>query len=206
MNAMPKLVVLWTDAVMWALVASLAAYFWHAARSPNLRATWSKVLRDAPALCALVVFALFAAVALLDSVHFRRALPTAPGAAADAPVFHATRTESLLDLLLARPIAMRETTYSKPLAAHGFTKETVEVDGVVERRLPRLDHAGRHLGDLARRTAAGLAGGLAVAGLATLLVAGLRARRYRVGVRVGVGVGASLADIAANRTELPLRC
>lgn len=204
---MPKLVVLWTDAALWALVLALAVYFRHVARTPNLRAIWGKVLRDAPALSALVVFALFAAVALLDSVHFRRALPPAPGAAADAPVFYATRTESLLDVLLARPIAMRETTYSKPLATHGFTKESVEVDGRTERVYPRLEHAGRHLadpqaehaGDVARRAAAGLAGGLAVAALAFVLVGAVRARRQ------GVALGRSLADVAANRTELPLR-
>ncbi|NWG73729.1 MAG: ABC transporter permease, partial [Rubrivivax sp.] len=73
---MPKLVVLWTDAALWALVVALALYARHVARTPNLRATWGKVLRDAPALSALVVFALFAAVALLDSGHFRRALPS----------------------------------------------------------------------------------------------------------------------------------
>jgi peptide/nickel transport system permease protein len=204
---MPKLVVLWTDAALWALALALAVYFRHVARTPNLRAVWGKVLRDAPALSALVVFAVFAAVAMLDSVHFRRALPPAPGAAADAPVFHATRTESLLDVLLARPLAMRETTYSRPLATRGFTKESAEIDGRTERVYPRLEHGGRHLadpeaehaGDVARRTAAGVAGGLAVAALAFVLVAAVRSRRHRI------ALGSSLADIAAHRTELPLR-
>lgn len=204
---MPQFVLLWTDAVLWVLVAVTALYFGHVARSANLRATWGKVLRDAPALAALVVFVLFALVALADSVHFRRALPPAPGAAADAPVFHSTRTESLLDLVLARPITMRETTYSRPLATHGFTKETVEVDGRTERAHPRLVHGGRHLADpgaqraadVSRRAAAGALGGLALAFGVAAAVAALHARRR------GVAWGAALRDIAAGRTEVPWR-
>lgn len=204
---MPQFVLLWTDAVLWVLVAVTALYFGHVARSANLRATWGKVLRDAPALAALVVFVLFALVALADSVHFRRALPPAPGAAADAPVFHSTRTESLLDLVLARPIAMRETTYSRPLATHGFTKETVEVDGRTERAHPRLAHGGRHLADpvaqraadVSWRAAAGALGGLVLGLCVAAAVATLHARRR------GVAWGAALRDIAAGHTEVPWR-
>lgn len=204
---MPQFVLLWTDAVLWVLVAVTALYFGHVARSANLRATWGKVLRDAPALAALVVFLMFALVALADSVHFRRALPPAPGAAADAPVFHSTRTESLLDLVLARPIAMRETTYSRPLATHGFTKETVEVDGRTERAHPRLAHGGRHLADpvaqraadVSWRTAAGALGGLVLGLCVAAAVATLHARRR------GVAWGAALRDIAAGHTEVPWR-
>src|SRR5688572_23183730 len=117
-----KLVVLWTDWVIFAVLVVVALYALRVRRHANLRSVWSKVLRDAPALCAAVVFGLFAVVTVLDSVHFRRALPAQAAAAAGTPVFYATRTESLLDVVLARQVAMREITYSAPLAAHGFTK------------------------------------------------------------------------------------
>ena len=102
---MPKIVFLWTDLVLWAMVLALAVYGWRIARSPNLRATWMKVLRDPIGLCAGIVLAVFALVTLADSLHFRRALPPAAGSPADAPIYYATSTESVLDLLLARPIA-----------------------------------------------------------------------------------------------------
>src|SRR6185436_1400268 len=110
---MPQLVFLWTDVVLWAMLLLLVWYVWRVRRSPNLRATWDKVLRDPAALCASLVLVLFAVVTMLDSVHFRRALSNAPGAAPGATVFYAPTTESVLDLLLARQIETRETAYSE---------------------------------------------------------------------------------------------
>ena len=203
---MPRIVVLWTDVVLWAMVLALAVYGWRIARSPQLRATWMKVLRDPSSLCAGIVLAAFALITLADSLHFRRALPPAAGAAADAPVYYATSTESVLDLLLARPIAMRESNYSAPLATVGFTKEPVERQGEVVRDHPRLQHGGAHLADPERdwlpdvlgRTAIGVFGGL----LFTAAVAWALAMALR---RQQGGVAAALRAILADRTTLPLR-
>ena len=93
-------------------------------RHDTLRATWRRVLRDAPALCSSLVLLLFVGVTALDSVHFRRALPPADGQPAGSQ-FYGTRTESLLDLALARQIGMRETTFSAPLGWQAITKQTV---------------------------------------------------------------------------------
>ncbi len=41
------------------LVLALIVYVVVGARSPNLRSTWLKVLRDAPALCSSLILALF---------------------------------------------------------------------------------------------------------------------------------------------------
>ena len=201
-----KLVVLWTDWVIFAMLIVIALYVRRVLGNANLRGVWTKVMRDAPALCAAVVFGLFALVTVLDSVHFRRVLRAQPGVPAGT-VFYATRTESLLDVILARQVAMRETTYSAPLATHGFTKETVEIEGRTERAYPRLQFGGAHLkdaaaeraGDLSRRVLAGLAAGLAVAAAAVALTAALRARRH------GIAFAESLREIAANRTEMPVR-
>lgn len=197
-----KLVLLWTDVALWALALACGLALWRLRTRPNLRANWLKVLRDPAALCSGVVLLAFLAVTALDSVHFRRALPAAQG----GQTFYDTRTESLLDLLLARQIAMRETSYSAPLAAHGFAKESVERGGETVRDYPRLLYGGAHLadpareraGDIAARTAAGVgAGGLAFAALALAVAAALRRRHG--------GLGAALRDLAADRTALPLR-
>jgi peptide/nickel transport system permease protein len=200
---MPRFVVLWTDVVLWALVAALAFYGWRLRRLPPLRAPWRRMLNDAPALCALIVFTVFAVLALLDSVHFRRALP--PTAAGE--VFYATRTESLLDVVLARPIAMRESSYSAPLAAHAFNRQSVEQGGDIVRTFPRLQHGGAHLTDpaveqardIAARALSGAAAGLAAAAGLFALAAWWRARRR------GMAWRGALQDIVRDRTRVPLR-
>ncbi|MBV8037002.1 ABC transporter permease [Roseateles sp.] len=197
-----KFVLLWTDLALWLLTAAVLAYAWRVKAHANLRATWQRVLRDPVAACAGVVMALFLLVTLADSLHLRRALPTADGS-----VVYDTRTLSALDLLLARQIAMREVSYSLPLGTHGFNKEGLEdAAGAVRRDYPRLQFGGAHLADpatqwaddVARRAGTGLLGGLAAAlALATLIVAGL-ARRHG-------GWRPALADLAADRTVYPLR-
>ncbi len=198
-----KFVFLWTDIALYGLALALAVYVWHVRRQPTLQANWKKVLHDPAALSAGVLMLLFALVTALDSVHFRRALaPATQG----GQVYYDTRTSSLLDVVLARQIEMRETTYSAPLGFEGISKESVEVGGQTVRQYPRLKFGGAHLrdpaaewpGDVARRVATGLLGGLAV--FALLLVGVAVALRRAHG-----GVAKAMRDIAADRTTYPLR-
>jgi peptide/nickel transport system permease protein len=201
---MPKFVFLWTDLVLWLLVAAVLLYARHVRRDPNLRATWRHVAHHAPAMCSAVVLVAFMAVALLDSIHFR---PRLPSAGADAAAAFSTRTYSLLDTLLAHAIDAREKTYSAPLAYTSFQKETAIVDGREVRDFPRLAFGGAHLADPARqwrsdiawRSALGLTGGLVAALLLTLAVAVLRARR------LGEPLPQSLANLLAGHTDMPWR-
>ena len=198
-----KLVLLWTDVALWALFAALVAYALRVRRDPNLRASWQKVLRDSAALSAGVVLLLFVAVTLVDSVHFRRALP---GAAVQSQVFYDTRTESLLDVVLSRQLAMREVTYSSPLATHAHTKQSIEVDGQVVRDFPRLEHGGAHLqdpakqwrGDVASRALGGVLGGLALFAVVAAAAAFLMRRHHG-------GTLQALRDVATDRTTYPVR-
>ena len=143
---MPKFVLLWTDAAVWLLTAGLVAYVWHVRRRPNLRANWRKVFCDAPALASSVVLVACLAVTLADSIHYRPLLPAAAGTAGSGDAYD-TRTRSVLDGALAGLVDARETTYSVPLGAVSFTKETLEVAGRQERVAPRLLHGGAHLTD-----------------------------------------------------------
>jgi peptide/nickel transport system permease protein len=174
-------------------------------RQPNLRATWRVALRDASTLGAGSVLVLFMLVTALDSVHFRPALPASGGQAA-ATTYYDTRTESLLDLVLARPLAMRESTYSNPLATHGLTKDTIERDGATVREYPRLVFGGAHLqdpdadwaADVTARALGGLAAGLLAAALVSVLVARLAAAR-------GQSLAQSWWAVARGRTRYPWR-
>ena len=109
---MPKIVLLWSDVVVLATVLVIVLYAWRVHGNVNLRANWMKVLRDRAAVCASVVLVLFFSVAVVDSLHFRRALSSTAGGQAA----YGTRTESLLDLLLTRQLKGRETSYSAPFA------------------------------------------------------------------------------------------
>ncbi|HTP74551.1 MAG TPA: ABC transporter permease, partial [Burkholderiaceae bacterium] len=180
-----KFVFLWTDLALWALFLALAGYAWHAARQPPLRATWGRAMRDSTTLGAAAVLALFMLVSALDSVHFRGALPATAGQAS-AVTFYDTRTTSLLDLLLSRPLAMRESSYSAPLSTHGLLKENFERDGVTVREVPRLQFGGAHLADPERdwardvsgRVLAGLLAGALLTLLASIVLAVAVAREH----------------------------
>jgi peptide/nickel transport system permease protein len=201
-----KFVLLWTDVALYALVAALAFYVWRIRHQPNAKANWLKVLRDPAALCAAAVLLLFVGVAVLDSVHFRRALSAAPGTSADAPVFYNTRTESLLDVALQRQIAMREVSWSAPMASYGFAKETVQHGSAVVHEYPRLAFGGAHLKDPAReagpdiaaRVGTGLLAGALLSALLVLAAAALLARSHG-------GLRPALADLARGHTDYPLR-
>jgi peptide/nickel transport system permease protein len=199
---MPKIVLLWTDVAMWLLMAALVAYVWHVRRSPNLLAIWRKVFTSAPAMSSSVVLAACLLVTLADSLHFRPLLPSVGGTVA-----YDTRTQSVLDALLARLVQTRETTYSRPLDYESFTKESLDVDGKVARVAPRLQHGGVHLRDpatewlpdLLLRAGAGLLVGVVLAALASALVAAGYARRHRLAWRDALG------RINRNETALPMR-
>ena len=150
-------VILWTDALVYLLLAAVAGFAWYVRRHEHLRAPWWRVAQTPAAMSALVVLAVFILVGLLDSLHFRLALPAAPGArsdqAAKREVAYAVEVKSALDLLLASISSRAERTYSAPLATHAYSKETLEApgaDGQSGKQLrdyPRLKYGGAHLRD-----------------------------------------------------------
>jgi peptide/nickel transport system permease protein len=203
---MPKIVVLWSDVVVVLTLVLLVIYGFRIRSSVNLRATWLKVLRDQAAICSGVVLTLFFAVAVIDSFHFRLALKNAEGAGADQQQAYSTRTESLLDVALAREVAGRETSYSAPLAIRAFTKDSVTVNGEIVRTYPRLEHGGERLAnesqwipDLLQRSAVGLVIGALVALMCALGVSLLVARVNQL------SFSAAWRALISNQTDLPLR-
>lgn len=201
---MPKFVLLWTDAAIWLLFVAFVAYAVMVRRSPNLRGTWTKVFQNGPALASSVVLALALGITLVDSLHYRPLLASTPGAPSAGPVYDA-RVKSVLDAWMASAADSRESTYSVPLAYVGFTKESIEEGGVVKRLAPPLQFGGAHLknpaqdwaGDVARRTAMGVVGGVLVAALLSGLGLWWVAR----------GEGRSLAEmrqrVSARETRIP---
>ena len=138
-----KPVLLWTDALVFLLFAAVVGFVWYVRRHEHLVAPWRKVGRSASGMAALTVLAVFVVIGLIDSLHFRMALPGKDG----KPVY-AVEVQSVLDLAAGSLRARREKTYSAPLATHLFAKETMErPDGRQARDFPRLKHGGSHLAD-----------------------------------------------------------
>ncbi len=198
-----KPVVLWTDAVLFLQVIAALLYGWRVARTPHMAATWSQTFKDPGGAAAATVLAVFVAIGLADSLHYRAALVTAPG---EAPAYSPV-TMSLLDRFLVRQLNGTEASYSAPLATRLFEKRTQVSEGVVLRDYPRLAHAGLNLTDPAAqwrrdvfgRTAIGIVAGLAAAACLAMLVAALFAHRS------GIGIVQAARQIAAGRTSYPLR-
>lgn len=203
---MPKFVLLWTDAAIWLLLAAVIGYVLLVRRRPNLLASWRKVFSDAPALASTVVLLVGVAITLADSIHYRSVLPSAAGAPAGS-VAYDTRTRSLLDAMLVRLVESRETTYSRPLAYRSFTRESVEVNGQIERIGPRLRYGGAHLerpdeqwdADIAWRVVAGLLGGTLFAAIVAALTIALVARHGAIGFREAAG------RVTRGETPIPWR-
>jgi len=199
-NFMP--VILWTDALIFALLAAVLVLVWLIRRQEHLRAPWRVVAQRPMAMGAALVLAVFVVIGLLDSLHYRAQLPDSP---ADAPQY-SVEVQSVFDALADGLRARQEKTYSAPLAMQLYAKEFVQRDGVTVRDYPRLQHGGAHLGhaderlpDITRRTLAGAAQG-ALAGL--LVFAGLAGWQAR---RSQVSVGTWLAAWRAGRLGWPAR-
>lgn len=202
-----KYVLLWTDAALYLLVIAVLVYVWRVRRTPTLRATWQRVLHDRAAMCSAIIMLVFVTIGLLDSVHYRPALPPAPGAPTNAPVAWSPVTKSLLDAVLERTTPAAERTWSAPLAYRQLLKETEIIDGEPVRDFPRLVHGGAHLDDpesqwtrdVLTRAALGLLAGVAVAVLLVLVIAAILAARWRL------GFATALHDIFAGVTKVPWR-
>lgn len=181
--------VLWTDALIYLLLVVVAAFALYARRHEHLRAPWREVARRRLGMVSLVVLLAYLLVGLLDSVHFRPALP---GADPAAPAGYSVEVLSLLDLWLGPIRTQEEKTYSAPLAVRLYSRETVELaDGSLRREYPRLRYGGAHLRDpdrervpdllagFGRAGAKGLVAWLALAGSTLGWLAWRRGRPFR---------------------------
>ena len=191
-------VLLWSDLLLWLLVAVCLAGAVMAGRSEHLRIAWRRIGGSASGMAAMTVLAAFFLVGLIDSVHYRPRLPQQAGQAAN----YGIEVLSLLDTLAAPLKNHPEKTYSAPLATRLFSKETIEEagEGAAERIVrdyPRLVYGGAQLGaDTALAGRDMLTTGITGAALG-LVVWLLLAWPLRIMLPPGRGRNAVLATLAA---------
>jgi peptide/nickel transport system permease protein len=138
-------VVLWTDALLYLLVAVVLMFVFYARRQPHLRAPWRQVFSRRLASASAVILLAYVLIGLLDSLHYRLPLENS---SRNGEVHYAVEVLSVLDYLLGPVRTQTEKTYSAPMATHLYTKEAVQqADGGQTREYPRLEYGGRQLRD-----------------------------------------------------------
>jgi len=171
MSFMP--VILLSDALVFLLLAAGIACAWYVRQREHLLLPWRRVAQSATAMVSLLVLSLFVLVGLLDTLHYRVALPEKN----NGETVYSPEVLSVFDKLVTPLRAQTEKTYSAPLAVTLYAKESIiDASGNVLRDYPRLRYGGSHLTDVRQRDSdalrRGLAGALTGLMLGVLIVLG----------------------------------
>jgi len=162
-------VILWSDALVFLLLALCIVAVCYVRRREHLLLPWRRVGKNRMAMVSLLVLSLFLLVGGLDTLHYRIALKDKG--------MYSPEVLSVFDKL-AEPLRLHtEKTYSAPLAITLYAMETTtDTNGRVVRGYPRLKYGGAQLtdssqrdGDIAKRAAAGALAGLLIAALVLIL-------------------------------------
>ncbi|MES2407691.1 MAG: ABC transporter permease [Pseudomonadota bacterium] len=183
--------ILWTDALIYLLLAGIGLFTWYVRRHAHLRAPWRRVLTNPTGMAAAVVLMVFVAIGLLDSLHYRPALPSKAG----QPTQYGVEVLSALDAMLPELRSHKEKTYSAPLATHLYAKEAIVLaDGRSVRDYPRLKYGGAQLTnthsqwehDILQRIITGVLKGLALTVPVALLLSASLARQQAIGLKAAL--------------------
>jgi len=145
---MIKPVLLWSDVLIYLLVFSVLVFFALLKGNVQSRERWLRVFQSPVATFSFLIILFYILIALLDSLHYRRALPVSESmdTAVKQEVHYSNEVESLLDWILSDLKNSHEKTYSAPLALYSFAKENQQdAEGRTVRVFPRLRHGGAHL-------------------------------------------------------------
>jgi peptide/nickel transport system permease protein len=142
MSFMP--VILWSDALVFLLLTSGIACAWYVRQREHLLLPWRRVAQSATAMVSLLILSMFLLVGLLDTLHYRAALPENN----NGKTVYSPEVLSAFDKLVTPLRAQTEKTYSAPLALTLYAKESIsDVHGNVLREYPRLRYGGAQLTD-----------------------------------------------------------
>jgi len=183
MNFIP--VILWSDALVFLLIAACIIATVYVRKREHLLLPWRRVVQSSMAMVSLLVLSLFLLVGLLDTLHFRVALPQAN----NGEKVYSPEVLSVFDKVVEPLRTHTEKTYSAPFALTLYAKESMaDTQGNIVREYPRLRFGGAHLadaaardGDIAKRAVIGGALGIIV-GMLLLSISSFPRRRESSGV------------------------
>jgi len=135
-------ILLWSDALLFLLLAGVAALVWTMRERDWLREPWRQVLKSRLGAASALILAVYLSLGLIDSLHYRERLSAEPG----KPAQYGGEVLSGLDWLLTPLRTHVEKTYSAPLATRLYVKESIKgADGREHRDYPELKYPGAHL-------------------------------------------------------------
>jgi peptide/nickel transport system permease protein len=141
-------VILWSDALVFLLIAAGIAATWYIRGREHLLLPWRRVAKSKVAMVSLLILSLFLLIGLLDTLHYRVLLPS-PN---NGEKIYSPEVLSVFDTLVTPLRTHTEKTYSAPFAITLFAKESVtDANGRVLREYPRLKYGGAHLSDVTER-------------------------------------------------------
>lgn len=197
MNFIP--VILWSDALVFLLIAACIIATVYVRKREHLLLPWRRVAQSSMAMVSLLVLSLFLLVGLLDTLHFRIALPQSN----NGEKVYSPEVLSVFDKVVEPLRTHTEKTYSAPFALTLYAKESMtDAQGNIVREYPRLRFGGAHLadeaardGDIAKRASVGALMGLLAGGVLMLLV-----RRWfaQTAVLVTILIAGTLIGAIAN--------
>jgi peptide/nickel transport system permease protein len=170
------MVVLWTDALIYLLIAVMLALGLYLRGKEHIQRPLQQISRSKIGMVALVVLLFFVLIGLLDSVHFRPADDKK------------NEIISLLDYWATPLREHGEKTYSAPFATTLYSKEMMtQPDGSMQWGYPRLEFGGRHLNnpeteklpDILQKAFYGFAQGASLIGFFLFMMWLLHAGQYR---------------------------
>ena len=142
-----KPILLWSDGLIFMLVIALIIFFYKLREDPLTRERWGQVFSSKLGMVAFTVILTYVGIALLDSLHFRRALD-APEGLVTEEIFYDNKVTSVFDVLTRGMGERFERTYSAPFALMSFEKKNMKDEhGVSSRDFPPLKYAGLDLAD-----------------------------------------------------------
>ena len=144
MPSLPFLpVFLWTDLLIYLLLAVVTVGVVYVRRHPHLSAPWKTVIKRKRGVISVMILLCYVVVGLMDSVHFRLALDDKPGS---KQKHYATEVMAVLDLAIMPLREQVEKTYSAPFATRSFSREMLPgIATTLNYDYPKLRHAGSHL-------------------------------------------------------------
>ncbi len=144
-------VFLWSDLLIYTLIASVGLFLWQLRKNPQAKKRWSGVFASKVGMTSFIVILFYILVTFLDSIHYREPLPRLNGVV-QQEVAYSADVKSVLDIVLSPLHSSNESTYSAPFALHSFAKENMtDTNGAIYRDFPRLKNAGSHLNDVSER-------------------------------------------------------
>ena len=186
-------VMLWTDILVWVLVAAVLFLGWRVSRSAQVKKQWYAVFKSSIAMASAIVLAFYLFFSLLDSVHLRLSLESTKTSTKQVQY---SEIVSLLDLILEHNIESTERTYSAPFALSEYTKSiVVDAQGDSQQVHIPVKYVSTN-SDIVVESIKAIVLGI---GLSILLIL------VHLFWRVGSGIKDTLVLIVQGKTELPWR-